>query len=142
MGDQRLLAKYRIRRRGDFQRAYQRRCTASDAWLLVFAHANGLPYPRLGMSIARRVGNAVARNRWKRLLREAFRLSRPDLPPGVDLVVIPRAGASPQLAGLQGSLGRLAARLADKLDRTAGRPSDPGASGSSGSDDRTKRLNR
>jgi len=43
---------------------------------------------RLGVSIRRRLGSAVARNRSKRLLKEAFRLRRGQLPPGVDLVVI------------------------------------------------------
>ncbi|MBI3846785.1 MAG: ribonuclease P protein component [Planctomycetes bacterium] len=54
-----------------------------------------LPRPgeatRLGLSVGRRCGNAVARNRIKRRLREAFRLERPHLPPGFDLVIIPTA---------------------------------------------------
>ncbi len=86
MGDERLLRAYRICRRADFQRVYRRRCTAGDDLLLIFAAANDRPYPRLGLSIGRKVGGAVTRNRWKRRLREAFRLVRLELPPGVDLV--------------------------------------------------------
>ena len=101
----------------DFRRVYHRRCTAGDEWLLVFGELNGLAHPRLGLSVSRKLGGAVVRNRWKRLLREAFRLSREQLPPGVDLVVIPRQEVKPELASLMASLPRLAARVAKKLNR-------------------------
>ncbi len=119
MTDQRFLPAYHIRREADFRRAYRRRCTASDRLLLVFGCENGLPHPRLGLSVSRKVGNAVVRNRWKRLLREAFRLSREQLPAGLDLVVIPRRNiprrsAAPKLSELLDSLPRLAAELGRK----------------------------
>ena len=117
--DQRFLSEYRIRRAADFRRAYDRRCAASDSLLLVFGYPNGLVYPRIGLSVSRKVGGAVVRNRWKRLLREAFRLSRERLPAGLDLVVIPRSAAPPELLALMESLPRLASRLANRLaDRT------------------------
>ena len=55
--------------------------------LSLAAGPNGLDRPRLGLSIGKRVGNAVARNRVKRRIREAFRLLKPTLPAGLDLVV-------------------------------------------------------
>jgi ribonuclease P protein component len=113
--DNRFLPAHRIRSPGDFRRAYQRRCTASDNLLLVFGHLNGLEHPRLGLSVSRKVGNAVVRARWKRLLREAFRLTRATLPPGIDLIVIPRQGVQPELSSLAVSLPRLAKRLAQKM---------------------------
>jgi len=115
MGDQRFRPEYHIRRQADFQRAYGRRCTASDSTLLLFACANDLPYSRIGLSVSRKVGNAVVRNRWKRLIREAFRLTRERLPTGIDLVVIPRRGATPELILMQESFTRLTAQLARKL---------------------------
>ncbi len=83
--------------------------------MLVFGAASGLPHPRIGLSVSRKVGSAVVRNRWKRLLREAFRLSRERLPDGIDLVVIPRQGVEPELGELMESLPRLAAKLARKF---------------------------
>ncbi|OHB68446.1 MAG: ribonuclease P protein component [Planctomycetes bacterium RBG_13_63_9] len=117
MADQRLLAAYHIRRGADFQRVYGRRCTASDALLLVYGAPNGLPHPRLGLSVSRKVGKAVVRNRFKRLIREAFRLRREQLPAGVDLVVIPRPTAEPTLAQLLDSLPRLAGQIGRRLGR-------------------------
>jgi ribonuclease P protein component len=113
--DFRFLRKYRIRRMGDFRRIFERHCSASDGRLLVFGAANGLPHPRVGLSVSRKVGNAVARNRWKRLIREAFRTIRAALPKGIDLVVIPRGTEPPALAELAESLPRLARRIEKKL---------------------------
>jgi ribonuclease P protein component len=112
--NQRFLTQYHIRRAGDFQRAFRRRSSAADPSIVVIGYPNGLPHPRLGLSVSRRVGGAVVRNRWKRLLREAFRLTRPQLPPSLDLIVIPRAGEIPTLASLLESLPRLVGRVAKK----------------------------
>ncbi|HVE11921.1 MAG TPA: ribonuclease P protein component [Elusimicrobiota bacterium] len=50
--------------------------------------------PRLGLSVSRKVGGAVRRNRLKRLIREAFRLNRARLKAGVDVVFYPRPGCA------------------------------------------------
>jgi ribonuclease P protein component len=117
MPDQRFRPEHRIRHSTDFRRAFRLRHSAGDHVLLLFGHPNGLPYPRLGLSVSRRVGGAVFRNRWKRLLREAFRLSREDLPEGFDLVIVPRQGIEPQLEAIRRSLVRMAERVVKKKSR-------------------------
>ena len=115
MTAERFLPQYRLRRTVDFERVYRRRRSASDDRLIVFVCKNELAYTRVGLSVSKKVGGAVRRNRWKRLLREAFRLNRLRLPAGVDLVVVPRQGIVPELVPLEESLVRLAGRAASKL---------------------------
>ena len=79
-----------LRRPADFQLVYDRRRSVSDDWLIVYACENDLPYLRLGLSVSLKVGGAVQRNRLRRLYREAFRLTRHEMPTGLDLVLIPR----------------------------------------------------
>jgi ribonuclease P protein component len=109
-----------LRRPSDFRRVYERRRSVSDGLLLIYACPNGLPYLRLGLSVSRKVGPAVHRNRLRRLYREAFRLTRHEMPTGLDLVLIPRGPAVPALEALKKSLPRLVGQLARKLAREAG----------------------
>jgi ribonuclease P protein component len=108
-----------LRRPADFRRVFERRRSASDAWLIVYACPNGLPYSRLGRSVSRKVGQATYRNRLRRLYREAFRLTRSEMPVGLDLVLIPRSPQEPTLADLKRSLPRLVKQLARKLAHEA-----------------------
>ncbi len=74
-----------------FKKAFEARKSVSDPGLIVFGVPNGLTYPRLGISASkRRLRKAHDRNRFKRIVREAFRLSKSQLPAGVDLIVVPR----------------------------------------------------
>ena len=64
---------------------------------------------RLGITVSRKVGSAVVRNRVKRQVREWFRAARPRLRPGIDLVVIGRSAAARLARGeAKGILCRLA----------------------------------
>lgn len=75
----------------DFRRAFERKRTASDSFLVVHGAENGLNHARLGISVGKkRVRKACDRNRIKRLLREAFRLNKAGIPAGIDFVVVPR----------------------------------------------------
>jgi ribonuclease P protein component len=104
-----------LRRPAEFRRVYDRRCSASGGWLTAYAAFNGLEHARVGFSVSRKVGNAALRNRLRRLCREAFRLTREELPRGIDLVLIPRTAAKPSLEDVKKSLVRLANELGRKL---------------------------
>ena len=116
MTDSRFPRAFRIRRNAEYQRVFARRCSVADDWLVVYAASNELPHPRLGMAVSKKLGTAVARNRWRRLLREAFRLSRARLPLGIDLVIVPRQARKPELDEIMKSLAKLVVRAAKKLN--------------------------
>ncbi len=107
--------EHHLRNGAEFRRVYDRRRSVSDKWLIVYGCENDRPHLRLGLSVSRKVGNAVKRNRLRRLYREAFRLERAGMPTGIDLVLIPRTSEEPPLEELRRNLPRLVAQVAKKL---------------------------
>ena len=77
----------RLLANSQFRFVLAKRLNARYELLLLYARENGLDYPRLGISIGKSCGNAVVRNRLKRLLREAFRQNKQRITPGFDFVV-------------------------------------------------------
>lgn len=119
MPDHTFPQHVRLKTPAQFKAVYDRKRSVSDGVLVVYAAANGLPHPRVGLSVSRKVGNAVVRNRWKRLLREAFRLNRHALPAGLDFILIPRSGQTePTLEAITASLIKLSADAARRVGRT------------------------
>ena len=86
--------QYRLLRRLDFQRVYKQGQRRSASLCTVFYQPNGLAETRLGITVPKRLGTAVLRNRIKRRIREVFRLHRQELPGGWDIVLNPRPGAA------------------------------------------------
>lgn len=114
----------RLRKRASFQRVFRYRLTASDRWMTLRAAPGEQSYTRLGIAVGRAFGNAVRRNRIKRLIREAFRHTRHTLPPGLDLVVLPRPDSQPQAHEIKQSLYGLAHRIAKRQTHTPGSQPD------------------
>ncbi|MDR3198344.1 MAG: ribonuclease P protein component [Planctomycetaceae bacterium] len=105
----------RLHKSPEFKRVFDARCSAANDILIVFAVPNGLEQSRLGLSVSRKVGNAVIRNRWKRLIREAFRQTRTGFSEAVDVVVIPqRNTAPPTVQAVISSLQKLVNKIAQR----------------------------
>jgi ribonuclease P protein component len=106
----------RLSRSADFDRVFRhgRSHAGREFVLYVFPRGEG-DEPRLGLSVSRKVGGAVERNRVKRLLREAFAIDGARLPAGTDAVVVARHEANALaeregLAGIRRALGHLLER--------------------------------
>ena len=92
LDSERLRGAQRVRGSRDFQRVYASRQKVHAAGIIVCYMANGLAFSRLGLSVGSKHGNAVVRNRIKRVFRAAFRAGAGKLPAGMDYVLIPRDG--------------------------------------------------
>ena len=112
----------RLSRSGDFDRAYRDGRSHANRHVVLYAFPRGADDAgdeiRLGISVGRKVGGAVERNRVKRAIREAFWALSERLPAGHDFVIVGRSGVADLVeregsTGLQGPIGEL-------LDQAAG----------------------
>jgi ribonuclease P protein component len=87
----RFSRRQRLSKSTEFAAVYGAKVRKGAGPFVVFGMPNGLQWSRLGLSVGKRVGGAVRRNRVKRLLREAFRLEQHAMARGLDLVVTVRA---------------------------------------------------
>lgn len=87
-----------MNRNQDFQRLYRFGAFCSLGFAVLYAMPNQRAENRLGITAGKKIGNAVKRNRAKRLIREAYRAVEADLPIGLDIVVVARAGLPEQNA--------------------------------------------
>lgn len=80
-----------LTRNKDFLTLYQRGKTVVCPYVVIYVRKNRLGYNRLGITAGKKVGNAVHRNRAKRVIRAAYREALPKLPQGIDMVIVARA---------------------------------------------------
>lgn len=123
MRDLRFSKQMRLLRPSEFERVFAARNSASDAAIVLYGVTSDSGHSRLGLVVSRRIGNAVERNRWKRLLREAFRHEQAALP-ALDLVCVVRGQSPPTLVQLRNSLPLLAKRIERKLGEIARRSAE------------------
>ncbi|MBR6408541.1 MAG: ribonuclease P protein component [Clostridia bacterium] len=83
-----------LTRNGDFCRIYRRGKSFSDPLLVTYVMKSRSSGIRVGVTASKKIGNAVKRNRARRLVKEAYRLIKPGLRPGFDLVFVCRAKTS------------------------------------------------
>ena len=113
-----MQRKFRLTRSDDFKRVRQSGKSYAHPLVVLVIHAGGTPKVRVGVAAGRTVGNAIIRNRAKRLLREAMRPILSTLVPGWDLILIARAGM------VGASLDDTRAALASLLRRAGLTPSN------------------
>jgi ribonuclease P protein component len=91
----RFRSRHRLRTRREFDRVFRRGVRADGRLFVLIAAPSDAAEDRLGMTVSRRVGGAVTRNRVRRVLRESFRGLVRSARPALDLVVL----AKPELGG-------------------------------------------
>src|SRR3954452_12803135 len=112
----------RLSRSAEFDRVYREGRSHAGRHLVLYSfprEGDDDTAPRLGLSVGRKVGGAVERNKVKRLVREAFWQSEDSLPAGHDFVVVARADAGPLaeregLAGIKSELDELLEKAGPK----------------------------
>lgn len=117
----RFTREQRMSHARQFDAVYQAKVRKPVGPLVIFGLPNGTGVTRLGLAVSRRVGNAVMRNRIKRLLREGFRLEQHGLPKGLDLVVSVRAHKPLTLEAYRRFLVTAAGGIASEWERKARR---------------------
>ena len=116
MSDQTFPKSVRVTRGSRFGQVLRRGSVAANEILVVAVLPTLGPGPtRLGITIPKKVGNAVMRNRWKRAIREAHRAVRHQLPPGYDLIVRPKKDANLDAQAISGGWIKLVGRAIDRL---------------------------
>lgn len=113
--DARFPRSCRLTSRRQFREIYDRGISVGSSSFRLFGYPNSVGHSRLGITVTRKVGGAVKRNRVKRMLREVFRLNRAALHPALDLVV------NAHISIRERTVRQLEGEFVDAFDRLARR---------------------
>lgn len=83
-----------IKKNSDYRKVYSRGKSVADKYMVLYIMSNNLEICRFGFTVSKKVGNAVTRNRIRRLFREACRLNAEEFPAGFDYVLLARRDIS------------------------------------------------
>ena len=111
-----MKAAVTLKRNHEFQRLYRKGKSAAAPTLALYCRKNRQPENRLGLTVGKKVGGAVTRNRVRRRLREIYRLHKGELRTGYDIVVVARTRA---IFARYSELERSFLRLMKKLELLA-----------------------
>jgi len=107
-----LLHTVSLKKPHEFRRLFAKGKSAAGPFFVIYVRTNGTSQNKVGITASAKLGNAVTRNKIKRRVREAYRLSEPKLKYGFDIAVVLRQGAvSAEFLQIQTELNRIAKKL-------------------------------
>lgn len=90
------VKKYKIRKNREFRNVYKKGRSISNRYLVLYIKKNGKDLSRLGISVSKKVGKAVIRNKVKRRIRESYKLYSNEVAKGYDVIFIARVSSNNQ----------------------------------------------
>ena len=88
-----MKKEFRVKRNEDFSKIIARKKSFANSCFIIYKDENQMGHGRVGISVSKKLGNAVTRNRVKRLLREVYRLHRHEIKDDYCLLLVGRAAA-------------------------------------------------
>lgn len=89
-----MKSEERVKKNSHFRYIYNRGKSISNASLVMYTNRNNKPINRIGISVSKKIGNSVVRNRVKRLIKESYRNNKDRFIKGYDIIYIARIGTS------------------------------------------------
>lgn len=86
--------KYKVRSNREYRKIYDKGQSKANKHLVVFYKPNGLAYSRIGFTATKKLGNAVIRNKVRRLMKESYYQVQDKVINGYDIVILARVSAN------------------------------------------------